>query len=283
MQHRKVRHRADVHRHRAAAPVEVGHLQHHLRAAGSGDDPFGQAVAHAVEHVGEAAGQVPAFHRVTGILQRIPDRPGGRLHAVVLVGEQVHVLGGQADDPVRDQRVAAAQREAVLAGRAQRDDGHVTVEVIDRHAGAGRLRGAGGWRRRHGRGGAQDRVALLPRLADILRQEQFRPHRDQRVPVQVCGQILRAGRLPAARSGTSSAAWPGHPGRTCGLGTRTATAAAQRGRTRVPAARPGPRRPARNAPGAPGTAPGSASSSGPVRSPWSRGSWVHDNRSASAI
>ena len=33
----------------------------------------------------------------------------------------------------RDQRVAAAQREPVLARRPQRDGGHVPVELVNRH------------------------------------------------------------------------------------------------------------------------------------------------------
>jgi hypothetical protein len=48
----------------------------------------------------------------------------------------VDVLGGSADDPVRDQRVAAAEREPVLARRPQCDRGHVTVELVNRHDGS---------------------------------------------------------------------------------------------------------------------------------------------------
>jgi hypothetical protein len=40
---------------------------------------------------------------------------------VLLVGEQVDVLGGPADDLVRDQGVAAAEREPVLGRRAEGD------------------------------------------------------------------------------------------------------------------------------------------------------------------
>ena len=83
------------------------------------------------------------------------------VHARLLVGEQVDVGGEPVDDPVRHQGVTAAQSEPVPRGRAQRDRGHLAVELG---------RPASG---RSGRG-SQDRVLVLPRLPDARRQEQAR-------------------------------------------------------------------------------------------------------------
>jgi hypothetical protein len=55
---------------------------------------------------------------------------------VLLVGEQVDIGGGPGDYPVGQQRVAAAQHEAVPGRRGQRDRGHPAVQVTDRHQAA---------------------------------------------------------------------------------------------------------------------------------------------------
>jgi len=53
--------RADLHHHRRPAAVELGHLQHRLLAAGTGDDPLGQPLAHAREQIGHAGCVVLPF------------------------------------------------------------------------------------------------------------------------------------------------------------------------------------------------------------------------------
>ena len=47
------------------------------------------------------------------------DLAGGGFDAVFVVGEQVDILGGPGDDPVRQQGVPAAEGEPVLSGGVQ--------------------------------------------------------------------------------------------------------------------------------------------------------------------
>ncbi len=129
----EVQDRADVHGHRPAGPVEVRHLQHRLLPARRGDDPLGEALAHPVEDVLEAASLVPALSFETGLAQGIFHGRGRIGHGGFLVAEQVDVVGGAVDDPVRDQGVAARQGEAVPGGGAQGDRGHLALEGVDRH------------------------------------------------------------------------------------------------------------------------------------------------------
>ena len=68
----EVEDRAELHDHRTAGAVEVGHLQHHLLPARRGDDPLGHAVTQTVEDVAEAAGLVAALGPEPGLAQREP-------------------------------------------------------------------------------------------------------------------------------------------------------------------------------------------------------------------
>jgi hypothetical protein len=71
---------------------------------------------------GEPPGRLVAPLRVKArIAQRCLDRPGSRQYTAFLVGEQVDVPGGPADNPVGQQRVAAAEGEPVSGRRSQRD------------------------------------------------------------------------------------------------------------------------------------------------------------------
>jgi len=108
-------------------------LQHHLLTVGSSDDPFGQPLPHVREDVSQARGLVPAAGAEPRIAQRGLHRIGDSFHAVFLVGEKVDVLGGPGDDTVRQQRVAATEREPVPGRRAQGDDSHPAVQIAERH------------------------------------------------------------------------------------------------------------------------------------------------------
>jgi hypothetical protein len=84
----------------------------HLRAAWRRHDPLGESLA----HVGEDVSQPPVFRLLPlDYKPRAAERSlnclGGCFNAMYLIGEQVHVLGRAADDPVRQQRVPAAERE----------------------------------------------------------------------------------------------------------------------------------------------------------------------------
>ena len=136
----------ELHDHRAAGPVEVGHLQHHLLASRGGDDPLGHALAQAIEDVAKSAGLVTALGTEPSLAQRGLYRVGGGLDAALFVAEDVDVLGEPVDDPVSDQRVTAAQGEPVRGGGAKRDGGYLAVELADRHQAA--LRGAAAAARR---------------------------------------------------------------------------------------------------------------------------------------
>jgi hypothetical protein len=118
-----------------------------------------------------AGPEAPERHSDTVVVGARPRHPARR----ALVGEQIDVLGGPGDDPVGQQRVAAAQRGAVPGRRGQRDGGDLAMQVTDRASG------------RRGRGGPQLRMMLLPGLPHAFGQGQLRPHRDQRVLVQVTG------------------------------------------------------------------------------------------------
>jgi hypothetical protein len=98
----------DVHGDRSPRPVEVGHLQHGLLPAGGGNDPFGETFAHPLEDVLEARHPVPALSQETRLDQGAFHRVSGGCHPGLLVAEQVDVIGGAVDDPVRDQGVAAS-------------------------------------------------------------------------------------------------------------------------------------------------------------------------------
>jgi hypothetical protein len=98
----------ELHDHRAAGAVEVGHLQHHLLPARGGDDPLGHAFAQAVEDVAESAGLVAALGSEPSLAQRGLDRVRGGLHTALFVAEDIDVLRKPVDDPVSDQGVAAA-------------------------------------------------------------------------------------------------------------------------------------------------------------------------------
>jgi len=52
------------------------------------------------------------------------------MHAVLVVSEQVDVLGGAAEDTMREQRTPAGQRERVRGHCAQRDGGHLAVQLV---------------------------------------------------------------------------------------------------------------------------------------------------------
>ena len=124
---------AELHDHRTAGAVEVGHLQHHLLPARRGDDPLGHAVAQTVEDVAQAASLVAALGTEPGYAQRSLHRVGRGIHTTLFVAEDVDVLGEPVDDSVGDQGVAAAQGEPVRGGGAQCDGGHMAVEFADRH------------------------------------------------------------------------------------------------------------------------------------------------------
>src|SRR5262249_55640532 len=66
----QVEHGAELHQDRLAAAVEVGHLEQQLRAAGDGDDPLGQPVAHALEYLGHSRRLVLPFGGVACPAQR---------------------------------------------------------------------------------------------------------------------------------------------------------------------------------------------------------------------
>jgi len=106
----------------------------------------------------DIAGKLKALDQVHGgaLLRRAaprrsphlaaPPRPPGRSkHTAFLVGEQGDIPGGPADNPVGQQRVAAAEGEPVPGRRAQRDAGHLGVQRTGRHqadaAAAGRSTG----------------------------------------------------------------------------------------------------------------------------------------------
>jgi len=93
-------------------------------------------LAHPFEDIREPGGLVLTFRPEARGLQRGLHRPGGGLDAMLLVGEQVDILGDPVDDPVGDQGVAAAQREPVPRRRAQRDSRHLAVKVADGHQAA---------------------------------------------------------------------------------------------------------------------------------------------------
>jgi hypothetical protein len=65
--------------------------------------------------------------------QRCLNCVGGCLDTVFLVSEQIHVLRGPADDPVREQRVPAPEREPVPGRRGQGDGGDLAVQLADGH------------------------------------------------------------------------------------------------------------------------------------------------------
>jgi len=104
----EIKDRAELHDHRTAGAVEVGHLQHHLLPARRGDDPLGHALIQTVEDVAQAAGLVAALGPETGFAQRSLHRVGRGFHTALFVAEDVDVLGEPVDDPVGDQGVAAA-------------------------------------------------------------------------------------------------------------------------------------------------------------------------------
>ena len=103
----------DVHGHRPVVAVEMGYLQHRLLPAARGDDPLSEAFAHPLKQVLEAAAPVPPLGLETSLTQGVLHRLGGGGHARLLVTEQIDVVGGPVDDPVRDQGVPARQRESV--------------------------------------------------------------------------------------------------------------------------------------------------------------------------
>ena len=125
--------RAELHNYRTASAVEVGHLQHHLLPAWRGDDPLGHAFAQTVEDAVQTVGLVAALGPEPGYAQRRLYRVGRGLHTTLFVAEDVDVLGEPVDDSVGDQGVAAAQGEPMRGGGAQRDGGHLAMELADRH------------------------------------------------------------------------------------------------------------------------------------------------------
>jgi len=60
----------------------------------------------------------------SGMPQRGLHRPGSRLHPVLLIGEQIHILSRPGNNPVGQQRVPVGQREPLFSRRGQRDGGH---------------------------------------------------------------------------------------------------------------------------------------------------------------
>jgi hypothetical protein len=114
------------------AAVEVGQLQQHLLPGRSGHDPLRQPLPDVRKHIAQPAGLPLPLSLEACAVQRGVHRIGGRLYAVLLVGEQVDVLGGPGNDPVGQQGVAA-QREAVLGRRGQGNGGELAVQVTDRH------------------------------------------------------------------------------------------------------------------------------------------------------
>jgi hypothetical protein len=141
----QVQDRSDVHRHRLRRPVEVRQLQHRALAVGRGDRPLGQPVAYALKDVRQFGRRALALGREPRSLQRALHRAGRRRDPVLLVREQVDVLGGPVDEPVRDQGVAAAEREPVPVGGPQRDRRDPPVQVVERHQARTRARRAGWW------------------------------------------------------------------------------------------------------------------------------------------
>jgi hypothetical protein len=57
-------------------------------------------------------------------------------YAILIVGEQVDVLGGTVDDAVSQQGVAAREREPMPARRTQRDDRDLAMQFGDGHQAA---------------------------------------------------------------------------------------------------------------------------------------------------
>ena len=84
-------------------------------------------------------------------------------------------------------------------------------------------------------------MALLPRLPHAPGQVQLRPRRDQRVPVQVGGQVLRAAGFPEHEFWYSQRRRYGSPRSKTGLGPLQYS---RKGSSTVP--RDGPRRPFRS-------------------------------------
>ena len=119
--------------HWRTGTIEVGHLQGHLLTTGGGDDPLRQAFADVGEDLGQPGGLVLPLGLKACLAQRGLHRPGRGPHTRLTVGEQVNVLGRPADHPVLDQGVAAAQGEPVPGGGPQRDDRHLTMQLIQRH------------------------------------------------------------------------------------------------------------------------------------------------------
>jgi hypothetical protein len=88
----------------------------------------------------------------------------GRRYSSLVVGEEIDVLGGPVDDPVCNQCVATTQRESVLGGRAQRNGGNPTMELVERHQSGSRVL-------------KQGRVTLFPGVPHSPGQVQVAPDR----------------------------------------------------------------------------------------------------------
>jgi hypothetical protein len=116
--------------------AEVGHLKHDLLPVGRGDDPFGEAPAHLGEDVGQVVRLISAIGVKAGLVERRLDGCGCMFYAVLIVGEQVDVLGGTADHAVGQQCVATSEREPMPARHTQRDDRDLAVQVGDGHQAA---------------------------------------------------------------------------------------------------------------------------------------------------
>lgn len=180
-----VENRPDVRGDRLGYAVEIGQMQEDLLAAGSGDGPLGEPGAEVFPDVSKPVAVPGLLDLVAGGAQGGFDGARCGLDAMLVVGEQVDVLGWPVDDPVGDEGVAPAEREPVPGRGAQRDGGDLVVQFADRH----RVRPPGRRRPPAGRGG------FAPTLRALAGQEQLRPDRDEFRAVQVAGQILRASGL----------------------------------------------------------------------------------------
>src|SRR5262245_49729654 len=97
----------------------MGELYRQFLSAGRGNDPPGQPFSHAREDVSQPGGFFFPLDLEAGVAQGRPDRAGRSLYAMLLVGEQVYVLGRPADHAMRQQRVPAPSANPCTAAAAR--------------------------------------------------------------------------------------------------------------------------------------------------------------------
>jgi hypothetical protein len=94
------------------------------------DVEFLEGVVHPVEELGHLARLSRRRGRKAVGGQRLGDERAAGADAPVDVGEEVDILGRPVHEPVGQERVAAAEREAVPVRHAQRDPGHANLERV---------------------------------------------------------------------------------------------------------------------------------------------------------